>query len=92
MGKVFDFGPFWENATNVEVLSRSSENGIGFRHLQPEHQTSAVMRFREYRPERTLLGRLALGPVLSPSRITLEYNEKRGMPYGEGPPRLYFIN
>jgi len=34
------------------------------------------MRSGEYRPERPLLGFLPLGPVLSPSRITLENNGK----------------
>ena len=58
------------------MLTLAWEKRIWIRYLQPKHQTRAVIRSGEYLPERPLLDLLAPGPVLSPSRITLENNKK----------------
>ena len=49
---------------------------MNFRFLQALHQIREVERSGEYRPRETAFGLLAARPVLSPTRITLEYNGK----------------
>ena len=77
MGKAFNFGPFWENATDVEVLSRAWKKNVSGSVTYNLNTKSAQSTASEnIGPKRTLLAPTAIGAVLSPSRITLENNGK----------------
>ena len=72
----FAFGSVRYVSPKSKCSSRPEENRLIFRYLQAIHQTGAVIRSGEYRPERPISGSLAVGPVLSPTRTTLENNKK----------------
>ncbi len=76
MRRTFDLCSISASGTDVEVLSFTLGISNIFNNLQIIHQSGAVMRSGEYRPERPLPGLLAPGTVLSPTRITLENNGK----------------
>jgi len=51
--KALDFSSIWSNETGIEVNFQLQENRNIANDLQAEHQTGAVISFREYRAERT---------------------------------------
>ena len=72
----FDFSGLLRHAPEIEIFSSEGTKTNDYSVLSRIHQIGAVIRSGEYRPGENRFGGSARSSVFSPSRITLEYNEK----------------